>query len=90
MACPSCGAEVGNTDWQTPSRGALAKATLLDWKTWAISFAIMALVGVILTMLDMTRTTGVGGGAAVGVVLAMRMGRLRGCPKCQAIVHPTQ
>lgn len=86
MACASCGAEVADDAWTAPSRGEAAKAILTDWKTWALAFGIFAVVGLITNALGVVQHTGAGGGAAVGVLIATRMTRLRVCPACKRVV----
>lgn len=88
MACPKCSAEVAATEWQPPTRGEMAKGTLMDWRTWAIAVIIMSVTGLVLGMLNVRSGAGAGGGAAVGMIIAIRMTKLRKCPKCAAVVTP--
>ena len=89
MTCPKCGAAVEASEWTGATRGAMAKAILLDWRTWVIAFAVMGLSGLLTRALGFASSGGVGGGAAVGMLVAMRMTRLRACPKCAAVVDST-
>jgi len=66
----------------------MAKAVLTDWRTWALAFGVMLLSGLIASLLGFRTSGGVGGGAAIGMLVAIRMTRLRVCPKCAAVVDP--
>lgn len=86
MNCPKCNAEVAVSELTTPPRAAVAKAILTDWRTWALSFAVMALAGVIASLVNVPTAGGVGGGAAIGMLIAARMGRMRTCPRCNQTI----
>lgn len=85
MKCPKC-AEAIDPRTAVPTRGEAAIAILLDWKTWAIAFVCMAVAGVVSHLLQ--NRGAAGGGAAVGLYVALRMGRLRKCPKCGRVDVP--
>jgi hypothetical protein len=86
MNCPKCNGEIAASELTAPPRGAVAKAILTDWRTWVTAFVVMAISGLIAGALNLPSAGGVGGGAAIGVLIAVRMGRLRTCPKCAAII----
>lgn len=88
MACPKCGAGIETSEWITPSRSDAAKTILKDWRTWALAFGVMIVASIIANMLGFRAGGGAGGGAAIGMLVAMRMTRLRTCPKCAAVVEP--
>lgn len=85
MNCPKCSAEIAVADLTTPTRGALARAVLTDWRVWALAVAVMLVSGVIAGALELPNA-GAGGGAVIGILVALRMGRLRACPKCGGVV----
>lgn len=88
MGCSKCGAAIEAAEWAIPTRGAAAAAILKDWRTWAVAFATFAIVGVLANALGRGGGTGAGAGGAVGLMVALRMTRLRSCPRCHAVVSP--
>lgn len=88
MNCPKCNATIDETALKPPTPGALTRAILLDWRVWVITILVMALSG-FLASLIFPASPGVGtvgGGAVTGMLIALRMGRLRACPACSATI----
>lgn len=88
MTCPTCGAAVPADQWKVPSRGDAAKAVLSDWRTWAGSLAAFAAVGLVTGLVGVGHYASAGAGGFIGMMVAVRMTRLRTCPSCSAIVTP--
>lgn len=86
MNCPKCNATISLAEVGTPTRGEIAKAILLDWRVWVASFVIMMLSGVLASAMNVPSAGGIGGGAIIGVLIAVRMGKLRACPSCKAVI----
>ena len=92
MTCPACRAEVEPV---APAHGQAVAALLRDWRIWAFAVAAMFAGGLICGALGVSGSIGAGGGgAATGLVIALRMGKLRSCPACQAVhdssMRPTE
>jgi hypothetical protein len=86
MNCPKCNAAISLSEVGTPTRGEIAKAILLDWRVWVIAFVVMMLSSFVANAIGTPSAGGIGGGAAIGVLIAIRMGKLRACPSCKAVI----
>lgn len=86
MKCTHCQAEFESSELETPKRGELAKAILTDWRVWVFAFLVMGVSAFAMNLANMPSAGPVVGGALTGMAIAVRMGRLRGCPRCHAMI----
>jgi hypothetical protein len=82
--CPACKESIETDDLVGVSNGRAALAVLRDWRVWALAFALSLAGGLLGAALGFSSLGALSGGAT-GVYGALRMGRMRRCPKCEKV-----
>jgi len=68
---------------QTASKKTAILVVLKDWRIWVIALCLQLAAGLISGLMgwDMANVAA-GSSALIGMIVAMRLGSVRGCPKC--------
>ena len=84
--CPKCEAKVEIADLLSPNKMIASLVVLKDLRIWACAIGMYAALGLLTGLLGWNGTVAASGvGAMVGLVIAIRLGTVRKCPKCSAI-----
>jgi hypothetical protein len=85
MNCPSCKSDFEPSTAGMPTAGERAIALLKDWRVWAVAFVSSIVAGVIAGVFHVRG--GAGAAGMVGIYVAIRLGRIRKCPKCSKTLY---